>query len=249
MVLLNTTPKILAYLASLSPASLATVSDADTIPIPINTQDPISHRKLVVLSRLQIKDGKLRSLDELLRGTAIYIPPPPAKPEPSPEYVALMARLRREQEQREYAALISKQRSLNGAGEYEDDEDSLSPSLVLNMLLSVIIFAAAVFHLTKWWSNDGIRVLFSLGSSISVGIAEVVLYSIYLTKVKMAKVKERGKKEKKTLIGEYKPSEEDDVHMRSMTSKEEIWGKGINGGMRRRVREKWEKEQKKSSVS
>lgn len=27
-----------------------------------------------------------------------------------------------------------------------------------------------------------------------------------------------------------------------LSRKEEIWGKGVNGGVRRRVREKWEKE-------
>jgi len=165
-----------------------------------------------------------------------------------------MDRLRREQEQREYAGLVSKREvvDLN----FQGDDDDISPSLVLNILLSVVLCAVAVFQLTRWWANDGIRVLLSLGTGIVVGVAEVGVYMAYLRKVGMSKDKEKKKKEKKSIIGEYIGEPHSvDAHGRpvsldasSMMEKEEIWGRGINGGMRRRVREKWEKEQTKDNI-
>jgi TMEM199 family protein len=163
-----------------------------------------------------------------------------------------MERLRREQEQREYAHLVSNREPADFAA--DDEKDDISPSLVLNILLSVVLCAAAVFHLTRWWSSDGIRVLLSLGTGIVVGVAEVGVYMAYLRKVRMSKTKERNKLERKSLIGEYKGElQSTDAHGRPVSidaaaiiEKEEIWGRGINGGMRRRVREKWGKEQKKS---
>ncbi len=193
------------------------------------------------------------TLNMLLRGTHVYIPPPAPKPQPSPEYLALMERLRREQEQREYATLVSKR---EGADLAPDDEtDDISPSLVLNILLSIVLCAVAVFQLTRWWSNDGVRVLVSLATAIVVGVAEVGVYMAYLRKVGASKLKERSKREKKVVIGEYKGEQElTDAQGKAvsldtvtMMEKEEIWGRGINGGMRRRVREKWEKQQEKVS--
>lgn len=47
------------------------------------------------------------SLDALLRGSAVYQAPPPPKKEPTPEYKALMARLRAEEESREYERMLN----------------------------------------------------------------------------------------------------------------------------------------------
>lgn len=128
----------------------------------------------------------------------------------------------------------------------EEEEDPISPSLVLNILLSIVLCAVAVFYVSRWWASDGIRVLLSLAAGLVVGVAEVTVYAGYLRKVKEARVKERKKKEKKVLIGEYKgPGDEGDANSVILQEgeKEIIWGKGKHGGMRRRVREKWEKEQ------
>lgn len=174
----------------------------------------------------------------------MYVPPPPPKQPPSPEYVALMERLRKEQEQREYAALLSKP-GAEGGGEAFDDKDDITPSLVLNILLSIVMCGAAVFYMTRYWPNDGLRVLVSFLVAIVVGVAEVTVFAAYLRKVKMSKEKEKAKREKKVFLGEYR----DDPQRPRLSSssvggeKEEIWGRGINGGMRRRVREKWHKAQ------
>lgn len=135
----------------------------------------------------------------------------------------------------------------------DEEKDDVTPSLVLNMLLSVVMCAGAAFYLTKWWPNDGVRVLVSLATGIVVGIAEVTVYSGYLRKVDESRKKERKKKEKKEVIGEYNGpedavdawgSKEDGTPVGEKT---EIWGRGVNGGVRRRVREKWEKEQETPS--
>ncbi|ETI25109.1 hypothetical protein G647_04481 [Cladophialophora carrionii CBS 160.54] len=254
MVLLQTTPRILSAISSLSSTDISALTNDET-SLPTTCEQPIEHKTLIALSRRLSKPQGQRSstLDILLRGTHVYIPPAPPKPQPSAEYIALMDRLRKEQEQREYAGLVSKREA---AGLTSDNEkDDISPSLVLNILLSIVLCAMAVFHLTRWWSNDGVRVLLSLATGIVVGVAEVVVYMAYLRKVAVSKQKERSKTERKTLIGEYRGEQMlTDAHGRAvsidaatMMEKEEIWGRGINGGMRRRVREKWEKEQKNAN--
>ena len=88
----------------------------------------------------------------------------------------------------------------------------------------------------------------SLATGIVVGVAEVVVYSGYLRKVKIAREKESGRKERKEVLQSdmfgddvLKGGMEGD---REVEEKEQIWGRGTNGGMRRRVREKWEREER-----
>ena len=85
---------------------------------------------------------------------------------------------------------------------------------------------------------------------IVVGVAEVTVYAGYLRKVERSRLLERKKKEIKTVLGEYTGEDADaiprpDQDFGEKENEEEIWGRGVNGGMRRRVREKWEKEQEK----
>lgn len=259
MVLLTTTPRILKAMSSLTD-----ICDLET-SLPSKPGDPIPHHTLVTLSK-----QCHTSLNTLLRGTALYRPPPPVKSPPTPEYLALMFRLRAAEEQKTYTALLAQQarderRALYGHADPSDEgtEDNISPSLVLNILLSVVMCAVATFQITKWWAggNDGVRVLMSLGTGIVVGVAEVGVYAGYLRKVGEAKAKERKLRERKEVVGEYL-GDGKGVDARGMDvdvdiagkiesmngedgQKIEIWGKGVNGGMRRRVKERWEKEQEK----
>lgn len=234
MVLLTTTPRILSAVSSLSSSERSSLNK-----LPTSCGQPIEHSTVIALSRF----AQGSSLNILLRGAYVYVPPPVPKPQPSAEYVALMDRLHKEQEQRQYAALVSKRAADQGSR--EEEKDDVSPSLVLNILLSVVMCAVAMFYLTRWWPNDGLRVMVSLSTGIVVGVAEVTVYAAYLRKVKISKRKERSKREKKELIGEYRGEiPEENALLSTSTGKEEIWGRGVNGGMRRRVRERWEKEQK-----
>lgn len=233
MVLLTTTPRILDAVSRLS-VDERSLFDA----LPKELDNPIEHRTVIAICRVL----KETTLNSLLWGTRIYVTPLPKKPEPSPEYVALMDRLRKEQEERAYISLVDK----NATETFQEAEkDDISPSLVLNILLSIVLCGVVTFHITRVWSNDGLRVLVSLFVSAIVAVAEVTIYAAYLRKVRHSREKERAKKEKKTFVGQYIGDGEKllspELDSKNI-DKQEIWGRGINGGMRRRVREKWEKE-------
>ncbi|KAL3485219.1 endoplasmic reticulum-based factor for assembly of V-ATPase-domain-containing protein [Aspergillus germanicus] len=248
-------------------------------------------------------------LDSLLRGTRLYIPPPPPKPEPSPEYLALKARLLAAAESDAYnrmlqphpahaanntlspspdifasstpilAALHETNSNSNPDSEYNDP---LTPSLVLNIFLSVLITGFSVYWaltsfqtpevlvsaIVSMWSpsagasnhvggrgaSEPIRVLLSLFAALAVGVAEVAIYAIYLGKVEQARKKENKMKERKSVIQKEevraKGKDMNDetpipVPVPDKNDEDIIWGRGPNGGVRRRVREKWEEGEKK----
>lgn len=54
---------------------------------------------------MQLQDPKIR-LRELMRGSEALLPTPPPDPPRSPELEARIARLRKEQEQREYSKMV-----------------------------------------------------------------------------------------------------------------------------------------------
>ncbi|KUI61548.1 hypothetical protein VP1G_08733 [Cytospora mali] len=109
----------------------ADVQDEPSLDEP-EVGKPISHGQIVHLwKQLKAHHGGSFSLETLLRGARIYVPPPPPKPEPvrlkpnlsyphfydalanvihplqSAEYKALMARLRHEEEERKYQRMVS----------------------------------------------------------------------------------------------------------------------------------------------
>ncbi|KAM5447638.1 hypothetical protein MaudCBS49596_005897 [Microsporum audouinii] len=103
-------------------------------------------------------------------------------------------------------------------------------------------------------SSQPFRVFVALFAGILVGVAEVVVYASYLRKVANAKAKEKAKVEKKVFIGlvedphydkDQEPAEGPVSVSLKDGKKEEIWGKGINGGARRRVRERWRENENK----
>jgi len=243
MVLLTVTPQIINLASSVQPSALP-----DDLQLPVALSSPIDHKTLILLSRLT-----KTSLNTLLHDTRPYIAPAPPPSTPSREYLALKARLLAEQEQREYDRLLHASTTKSPAFSASvDGSDDISPSLVLNILLSIVLCAFVALHVTRFWNNDGLRVLTALAVGIVVGVAEVVVYTAYLRKKAEEREKEGRKKERKVLIGEVMPAIESlgDVELQNLgktEDKEEIWGRGINGGMRRRVRENWQKEQEASA--
>ncbi|ETN42594.1 uncharacterized protein HMPREF1541_01751 [Cyphellophora europaea CBS 101466] len=237
MVLLTATPNVFCAISSIPPSALP--SD-----LPDIAGAPIAHNTLVAIARLARQHGADYTLDSLLKGSRVYVPPPAPKPQKSPEYVALMDRLRKEQEMREYRKLVSKTQGMEGAD--EEDKDDITPSLVFNVLLSVVMCGVAMFHMTRWWANDAVRVLVSMLVAVIVGVAEVVVYAGYLRNLKRNKAKEKAKMERKEVVGEYQNAG-DEMPLTVVEEKETIWGRGKHGGMRRRVRDRWEKEQGEES--
>lgn len=147
----------------------------------------------------------------------------------------------------------------------------ITPSLVINIFMSVILCGFATFWALKnfqtpsflsWvllsptsssptkdnnrdrvgGSKDPVFVLISMFVGILVGVAETVVYAAYLRKVKYAKAAERKVKERKEVVSsiEVVGGKEETRAVDVDGEEDVIWGKGVNGGVRRRVRERWE---------
>ncbi|EEH17074.1 hypothetical protein PABG_07161 [Paracoccidioides brasiliensis Pb03] len=281
MVLLVITPAIASALDGI-PAS---TRDELSLPTPTSCS-AISHTQLVTLSRHLVSNPRFiekgegdanryggSTLNSLLKGTRVYVPPPPPKPEPTPEYLALKASLLAEAEANRYNALLhststhpspSRLWALN-----DNQNDPLTPSLVLNILVSILFTGFAsywglsnyriptflTFTSSPSPSNPGAvssqpaRVFISLLVALVVGVAEVGVYALYLKKVELARRKERAIVERKVVVGEVGVGDGDGnrggngddggVRIDGKGEKEEIWGRGVNGGVRRRVQERW----------
>ncbi|PYH38581.1 TMEM199/VMA12 family protein [Aspergillus neoniger CBS 115656] len=331
MVLLTTTPSILSAIKALPPTSRHDFSLPDTL----NLEDPISHDQLIKIARYfrqqdttttattSTNIDSSKTLNSLLRGTKVYVPSPPKKPEPvhtypqhnpptSPEYLALKARLLAAAETDAYNRMTSSS-SFTSSGFFppssrtpastkpsiftsstptlealhnkhnpnnndDNDTDPLTPGLVLNVFLSVLITGFSVYWalrsfrspemlvstVARVWRGKGtgqgvsesVKVLVSLGAAVVVGVAEVMIYAIYLRKVEVARGRERRVKERKVVVGservgggESRESGEGGSNGERVgegDKEEVIWGRGVNGGLRRRVREKWEEKEKDS---
>jgi hypothetical protein len=145
----------------------------------------------------------------------------------SNEYKALMARLRRAEEQRAYERMISPapaavtfsqhfpntsiakalfaevNRPIREA-DMGDDEVTYNDvhrqlMLILNFVASILGVAATLWVLARWWSTPA-RLFLTMGGSILVGIAEVAVYSGYIWHLGEAKKKETKVKETREVM-------------------------------------------------
>jgi hypothetical protein len=192
--------------------------------------NPISHSQLIDISKLlkqhppaDKKDIKLDyHLNTLLKGSKIYIPPPPPKKEPTPEYKALMARLRKEEEARAYERMLHPAQGPetfadrypasplahlhSSAADLGDEVDDVSYEevhrqiiLIINILVSIVACSVFIWVAARHWSVPQ-RLGLSMSGSGLIAVAEVVIYSGYLRKVKEAKLKEKKKPEIKEIV-------------------------------------------------
>ncbi|KAJ0165591.1 hypothetical protein CTA2_10690 [Colletotrichum tanaceti] len=191
--------------------------------------NPITHRQILDLSKKLRSEGVDGfSLEGLLRGATVYIPPPPPKPEPSAEYKALMARLRREEEERTYQRMMKQpSRMENFSQQFPsatstrahafaevnrpmresdngDDEATLGDvqkqvMVILNFLISIIGVAATIWIAARWW-NVAARIFLTLAGSILVLVAEVAVYSGYVWRLTEAKANRKEPEEIKEVM-------------------------------------------------
>lgn len=99
-------------------------------------------------------------------------------------------------------------------------------------------------------ASEPVRVLLSLFVALLVGLAEVIIYAIYLGKAEDARVKEKRMRERKEVVGSERVggrAEEAEADGQQVDGDEKIWGRGANGGLRRRVRERWEGQEKEQN--
>ncbi|RAL10334.1 uncharacterized protein BO97DRAFT_471813, partial [Aspergillus homomorphus CBS 101889] len=185
MVNLLTTPAILSAWESLPTSTRNDLS----LPSALHLSDPISHAQLIQLARYfrttpsSTQDAsppdktknEERTLNALLQGTKLHVPPPPKKPEPSKSYLTHKSALLAAAEADAYnrmltsaptatiarespsiftsstpllSALHDKHHTPGVIGKGQrnaEDEETITPSLVLNIFLSVLITGFSVF--------------------------------------------------------------------------------------------------------
>ena len=239
MVLLSMTPGIVRALSRVKEVFPEEYSKLhkpyDPALAEPKSRNPISHSQLIDLAKLlkqlpvetDLADGAVptpATLDALLRNASIYTPPPPPKKQQTPEYQALMARLRAEEEARSYERMLHPpptretfgQRFPNsrnrmpeqfsiGVDEVDDvsyEEVHRQIILIINVLISIVCVAVFVWIAARHWSV-GKRLGLSMISSLVVAIAEVVVYSGYVRKVQEAKLAERKKPEIKEIVASW----------------------------------------------
>ncbi|EXF73862.1 hypothetical protein CFIO01_07327 [Colletotrichum fioriniae PJ7] len=214
----------------------ATVKAEEPILDDYVVGNPVTHSQILDLWKsLKMEGIEGFSLEGLLRGARVYIPPPPPKPEPSAEYKALMARLRREEEERTYQRMLKQpsrmeafsqqfpsaaarahafaevNRPLNEA-DNGDDEVTLGDvqkqmMVILNFLISIIGVAATIWIAARWW-NVTARIFLTLGGAIVVLIAEVAVYSGYVWRIGEAKSKTKEPEEIREVMQSWVLGEE-----------------------------------------
>ena len=126
-----------------------------------------------------------------------------------------------------------------GASLKEDDSEvsyaeiNRQMALIINVLISIIACSVAIWMAARHWSTPQ-RLGLSMGGSGVVGIAEVVVYSGYLRRVKEAKEKEKKKPEIKEIIGTWviDSNKEKKGEGKAISSPSEI------GSLRRRMAKK-----------
>ncbi|RPA99192.1 hypothetical protein L873DRAFT_1684444 [Choiromyces venosus 120613-1] len=191
MVLLTLTPQLTAAIEVYNKEK-----PSSAIPVPTTHLD---HRQIHLISQTLLNTSEDKSqyrLSTLLQGCNLYYPPPPPKPEPTQEYKDLMARLRRQEEERVYNTLTNNSQDVyEGEDEYTFQDLKSQLSITANVLLSTIATSVAVWMVASGWDVPQ-RFALAFTCSIVVCIAEVVVFNGYLRKVdesrKLEKIKAKN---------------------------------------------------------
>ncbi|KAK3695938.1 hypothetical protein LTR37_018233 [Vermiconidia calcicola] len=193
----------------------------------IETGNAIDHNDLIEVSAFLVKQGRRTDsnavvkewrLDTLLKGANVYQAPPPPKPEPTSEYKALMSRLRKEEENRQYERMVHpppptetfNQRfphagpSFGPTADTEVDEVTYADvnrqmALIINVLVSIIACSVAIWIAARRWEVPQ-RLGLSMSGSGLVAAAEVTIYMGYIRRIKEAKGKEVKMVESKEIV-------------------------------------------------
>ncbi|KAK6463695.1 endoplasmic reticulum-based factor for assembly of V-ATPase-domain-containing protein [Scheffersomyces coipomensis] len=163
-----------------------------------------------------------KSLLQLLSTTSLYIPNKNIQDviPKSKEFIKSMELLRLKVKEEEYQRLVNPAPSFTALYEQElTNSDYISPAkahkelksqitTIFNIFISVASVVYAIWYWTKssWNLPDSYRILLCIFFGLLILVAEVVVYMGYLNKIEEAKLKERRKKEIKTLVKSVKLS-------------------------------------------
>ena len=167
-----------------------------------------------------------------------------------------MARLRKEEEARQYERMInpplqaetfsqrfphsSATQLFEGStepGSVEDDEMTYADinrqmALIINILISIVACSAAIWIAAKHWSTPK-RLGLSMGGSGMVAVAEIVVYAGYIRRLKEAKEKSKKVKEVKEVVKTWVIGGQKSEH-ESQNPESAIPSKKSNGHLRQR---------------
>jgi len=236
MVLLTITPAIKSAIEKCSLLAQPPPCITNDEP-PLSSPEvgaPISHSQIISISKsLNGSDaastephGHDYDLEHLLRGSRVYVPPPVPKATKSPQYVALMKRLREEEERRVYDRMVNPPPPVEtfaqkypGASTYgaaavtrspvNNEEDDVSYedvnrqiTLIINVLVTVIASSVTIWMAARWWPTPA-RLALSMGCSFLIAAAEVAIYMGYIRRIKGAKTEEQRRKEAKEIVNTW----------------------------------------------
>lgn len=130
------------------------------------------------------------------------------------DYHQLMARLRRDEENRVYSRMVGHKSdpgitptgasiAAGHASEKPEDEITYAEvnrqmTLIINVLVSIVTCAVAIWLASYHWSTPT-RLALSLSGSLVVAVAEVTIYAGYLRRLGEAKTVERARRETKVV--------------------------------------------------
>jgi len=184
-----------------------------------------------------------------------------------------MARLRREEEARAYERMLnpppavetfaqrfptaSAAHAFSSTSAYPSLNDpSTSPAddltyeditrqttLIFNVLVSIFACAAAIWMIARWWDTPA-RLALTMGGSLLVGVAEVVVYAGYLRRVGEAKGEEAKVKEVREIVKTWVVGE-DEVEENGKTETEVLLQQQqtTSSSVRKRKKDGTQKEQ------
>lgn len=180
-------------------------------------EDTISHHNLVAFYH---RCKPCTSMLGLLKTTKLSIPNKNMKNESIPKsrkFIKSMETLRLRAKEEEYQRLVHPSKEMNTLYETRFDAENVTPAqaakevkshvtTIVNIFVSVVSVAYAIWYWTEtsWKIRDSYRVLLCLFFGLLILVAEVVVYLGYLNKIEEAKIKERNKKEVKTVIRSFK---------------------------------------------
>ena len=226
MVLLKMTPKIVAAIKDRGKygetrEDLSLVEHIPSLQDP-KVGNPISHSQVLdianaikTLPRSSEAAGRPLTLNELLKGSEVYIQPPAPRTEPTSEYKELMAHLRREEEARQYERMVNAGSEAQNAHssltsqikastiQSQDGEEEMTftdvnrqLTLIINVLVTIVACGIAIWLVSSHWTAPK-RLALSMAGSALVATAEVAIYAGYIQRLTDAKSQERRKKERK----------------------------------------------------
>lgn len=139
-------------------------------------------------------------LSELVRGTEVYFEPV-VVPEKSKDYLDLMAKLRVQQQEREYQELLGNKEDPVRLKPGSIDAKAVKEEIttIFNIMISVGAVAYAIWRWTPHWSLQT-RTLASIFGAFFILVAEVVVYLGYRRRVDEAREAAKNLKEKRKVI-------------------------------------------------